>query len=83
MISLSENRTSLVNLGSTIDAIETLDRLIDYFNEPKPGPAYLTVRYAASSPEIQIDRAVFVLALEAQRDKLVAYLSTLGIDANS
>lgn len=83
MISLSEKRVSLVNLGHTLEALDKLEGLIKHFSENKPGPAYLTVRFASDNPEIQIDRAVFLVALKAQREKLVEYLATLGIDANA
>jgi hypothetical protein len=83
MISLSEKRVSLVNLGHTLEALDKIDGLIKCFSEPKPGPAYLTIRHYHGDPEIQMDRGPFVMALKLQREKLVEYLATLGIDANA
>jgi hypothetical protein len=83
MIALSDNRTSLMNLGLTITELEKFNELIDCYSKNLPGPAYLTVRFSSDNHEIQIDRAVFRTALEAQRNELVKYLAKLGIDANA
>lgn len=82
MISLSDNRTALVNLASTIDALENLELLIKTYSEEKAGPAYLTCDYVGDI-RVQFDRSIMVTALEAQRTRLISYLATLGIDANS
>lgn len=82
MITLRDNRTALVNIAGTIDALENLELLIKTYSEDKPGPAYVRCAYVGDI-DIQIDRAIMVTALEAQRQRLISYLATLGIDANS
>lgn len=82
MISLKDNRTALVNLGSTLVAIDDITKLIDIYSENKPGPAYIRCVHEGNL-DIQIDRTIMVTTLEAQRTRLVSYLATLGIDANS
>jgi hypothetical protein len=83
MISLVENRVSLQNLAGTIEALDQIDKLIVYFSDGKIAPAYLTVRYVPGTPEIQVDRSAFLEILRSQREKLVQYFATLGIDANN
>ncbi len=84
MISLKDNLTALVNLESTINAIEKFDILIEHFSEDVPGPAYLTVQHVhLTNNSIQVDRKIFLPVLAQQRQKLVEYLATLGIDANN
>ena len=80
MIKVSEHRTDLMNLHVTLKAIEQLENLIDYYNIGQPGPAYLQIRHAMGEPNIQIDRAFMIDALENQRRKLIDYLADLGID---
>lgn len=83
MIGLKENRVSIHNLPLTIEAYDELGKLIDHFSVPRFGPAYLIVDAdALMRPKIQLDRAIFVAALEAQRDKLEQYLAKLGIDVH-
>ena len=82
MISLSKNRTSLANLGRTINALEKIEDLIEYYSQSGRGPAYLQIRYAMGEPEIQMDRSIIVDALHAQREKLLDYFAALGIDAS-
>ena len=83
MVKLSENRVALINLGTTIEAMENLDKLIKYYSEDKTGPAYVTCGSVNGPGEIktQIDRKIMVVCLQAQKQKLVDYLSTLGIEA--
>lgn len=84
MIPLSQNKVALTNLDGTIEALETLDYLINTYSENKPGPAYCSFDYVAiEHSEVQFDRSVVVKALESQKSKLVEYLASLGIDANS
>lgn len=86
MISLKDNHTALVNLGVTIRAIEQLDGLIAYYSEDKPGPAYVSFQHSqkhSGSEDIQIDRKIMLVALKEQRQRLVDYMATLGIDANN
>ena len=82
MINLSEHRTALINLGVTINAIETLDSLIAFYSEDKPGPAYVKFEHVQGDLiSIQIKRPFMLEALHHQRQSLVDYLATLGIIA--
>jgi hypothetical protein len=81
MISVKENHTALFNLPVTIRAIKDLDVLIGHFSEERIGPAYLTFKYVSPSvADTQIERSIMLTALKAQRQKLVDYLATLGIE---
>lgn len=81
MVKLSDNRTALINLGTTIGAIEDLDKLIKLYSEDKPGPAYCNFEYHGPITKVQFNRSIIVVALKAQRQHLVDYLATLGIEA--
>lgn len=81
MISLKEHRTELYNAHITIDAIDNLTDLIKVYSVDKPGPAYVVFKYTETR-EAQIDRAIMVTALTAQRQRLIDYLATIGIDAS-
>lgn len=84
MLSLSENRTALVNLKHTLMALDEIRNLIGYYSEEKLGPAYVKFVLGAgpmAEINVQIDRPIMVAALTAQEQKLVNYLKTLGIDA--
>ena len=83
MIKRSENRTALLNLHNTIEALEKLKELDAYYSEPKPGPAYVTFNhtYVGEMVNAQIDRAIMIECLEKQIERLENYLATLGIDA--
>jgi hypothetical protein len=83
MISLKEHRVGLINLKVTIDALDQLDSLIAYYMVDKPGPAYCTLEHVdgPGTVRVQLDRSIAVPALEAQRQRLVDYLKTLGIQA--
>ena len=86
MIKLTDNRVALIHLGTTIKAIDQLDELILIYSESKPGPAYVTFEYLDRPMSAQIDRSIMLVALNAQLDKLVEYMASLGIevgDANS
>jgi EAL domain-containing protein (putative c-di-GMP-specific phosphodiesterase class I) len=80
MISVKENHTALFNLPVTIQAIKDLDVLIAHFSEDKVGPAYVSFKYVSSVDSTQIDRNIMLTALKAQRQRLVEYLATLGIE---
>jgi hypothetical protein len=82
MISLKENATAICNLKGTIEALETLDTLIENYSEDLPGPAYLMCEYVGDV-RIQLERDIMINALKAQRNRLIADLADLGIDANS
>lgn len=81
MISLTDNRVALINLGTTIKAIEDLDTLIAAYSVDKPGPAYVEFYYIDGPGEIkmQLARPIALAAVTAQREKLVEYMATLGI----
>ena len=82
MIKLSENMTALVNLKTTIEAMQNLQVLISYYSENKPGPAYMTADYNGSIIDLQIDRQIIVITLKAQYAILYDYLAELGIEAD-
>lgn len=82
MIKLEDHRVALINLKYTIDALETIDILIDEYSIDKPGPAYVEFKNLFGAPvSTQFDRTIMVEALKSQRQKLVGYLETLGIEA--
>ncbi len=82
MIKLSDNRIALINLGTTITALERLDTLINSYSTDKVGPAYCKFTNVNGQEEVsvQIDRNLIVPALQAQRQKLVDYFAALGIE---
>jgi len=82
MIKLSEKRVELMNLKVTIDALDEINILIKYYSVDKPGSAYCTFKYVDGPGQVDthFDRKIIVTALEAQRQKLVDYLATLGIE---
>jgi|TARA_R110000782_G_C14700428_1_gene402054 flavodoxin len=80
MISLKDNRTALLNLRGTIQALESLDMLIDNYSVDLPGPAYAVFESGNSiNTRVQFDRRTIVIALKAQRAELAENLLTLGI----
>ena len=84
MIKLNEHRVALVNLGLTIDALATLEHLIEYYSDVKKAPVSVKFdMYAPCSGFVQIDRDIMVAALQDQRQKLIDYLAGLGIDAQA
>lgn len=85
MISLNEHRTALINLRTTIEAIDDLDTLIEFYSKPSPGPAYVEFYHVDGPGEIkvQLDRAFAIQALQSQRQKLVDYMAKLGIAVNN
>ena len=82
MIKLSENRVGLINLGTTIAALEELDQLITIYSENKPGPAYVKFQYNGKEMSVQFNRKIMVTALQSQRQELVHYLEGLGIEVD-
>ena len=84
MLKLSENKTALINLDSTIRALENLDFLINTYKEDKPGPDYCIFDYQPSEQaNVQFDRQIILVALNSQRNNLVEYLKTFNIDAEA
>lgn len=83
MIALSANTTALMNLKATINALATIDKLIEVFSVPMPGPAYVSFTMLGADQKVQLNRTIAVVALQAQREELVEYFATLGIDATA
>lgn len=83
MIALSTNKTALNNLNITLKALENIDALISEYRIDLPGPAYAIFEYLPNTHKVQFNREIIVTALQAQREKLVACLASLGIDANN
>ena len=81
MIKLDEHRTALINLGTTIEALETIDQLIAFYSQDSKGPAYVLFQAPRGDGNVQFSRDVAVQALKAQREIKVQYLATLGIEA--
>lgn len=84
MISLKTHTAELLNLGVTINVLTNINRLIDAYSVDKPGPAYVKFDHVLGHGlvDAQISRAIILPALKAQREELVKYLATLGIDAS-
>ena len=82
MIKLEEKRTALINLKLTIDALDTIDTLIKWYSQDKPGPAYCEFNYVdgPGKVSVQFDRKFMIDALKNQRQSLVDYFATLGIE---
>lgn len=79
MISVKQNKIALLNLRATFDAIENIDKAIAKYSDGSTGPAYIAFEYA-NLENLQIDRELMVTALVGQREKLVSYLRSLGIE---
>lgn len=83
MIKLSEHKTALVNIDTTVKALEDLNRLISTYKVDLPGPAYCSFHYVGTEDiKVQFNRKKMVELLKEQRQQLVDYLATLGIDAS-
>lgn len=84
MIKLSENKTALMNMEGLLRALDSVDYLIETYEEQKPGPAYCKFEYVAEGhSKVQFDRDIILQALRSKRAVLVEHLAYLGIDANS
>jgi hypothetical protein len=84
MISFKENRNSLKNLQVTIDALETIDNLISYYEDKLLGRAFIQIRNTlVGEPILQLDAKIMVNALKAQKQVIADHLASLGIDVNS
>jgi hypothetical protein len=82
MISLKDNRTALINLRTTVEALERIDMLIEHYSVALPDIAHVDInRYNKTTTEVQLSADILVTALEAQRERLTEYLASLGIDA--
>jgi hypothetical protein len=83
MISLKDNRTSLVYLRTTIEALERIDVLIEKFSVARIGIVYVDIiKGDDDTVSLQMRPDIVVTALEAQREVLSEYLAELGIDAS-
>ena len=81
LIPLSRNRTALINLPTTIAALETVDRLITYYRDRRPEVIEVRFERGSSSDVIQLDRDMALELLTHTRQSLVDYLASLGIAA--
>ena len=84
MISLKTHKIALINLESTIKALSNINRLIGVYSADTSGPAYVKFDHVLGHGlvDVQIDRAIILPALKAQREELVKYFATFGIDAS-
>lgn len=83
MISLEEHRGKLINLPTTIAALDAIDELIAHYSDIGPGVAYCTFNTGPRGDvSMQFSRPIILTALHAQRTVLVEYLATLGIVVN-
>lgn len=83
MINLKDNIIGLSNLDVTISALKDFNKLITYYSQGMIGPAYLSAKLGYNNDtDFQLDREIIVIALKAQRQKLIDYLATLHIDAS-
>lgn len=82
MISLKDNHTALMNLPTTIKALEDLEVIIKLYELNKVGPAYCTFTYidGPGTIDVQFHRKIILQSLYAQRDVMIDYLKTLGIE---
>lgn len=78
-ISIKEHGIGLANLGHTFDAIRNLNKAIRIYSVDKPGPAYIKFDHELIDPA-QIERSIMVTALKAQRERLIDYLRSMGLD---
>ena len=81
MINLKENEIALMNLGATINELNSIDKMIEYYSDRFTKVHISLQNYDAGRNSIQMNGSIFVEALYQQRDVLVAYLEKLGIEA--
>ena len=81
LIPLARNRTALINLPTTIAALESVDKLIAYYRDCRTEVAEVTFRRGSSSDVIQLDRDMALELLTHKRQSLVVYFASLGIAA--
>lgn len=66
------NLARLRSIQTTMEAIERIEQLIEYYGEDKPGPAYITCKKdIGDCVDVQIDRKIMINALEGQLNKLI------------
>lgn len=78
-ISIKEHGIGLANLGVTFDAIRNLNAAIRLYSIDKPGPAYIKFENTILE-NAQIERSIMVECLKAQRQRLIDYLISMGLD---
>lgn len=84
LIPLSTRRTELHNLPHTIGALKRIDDLIAHYSDDRINCAPVVFRQSGSTNvEVHLDREIAVRALKEQRQTLVDFLRTLGIDADA
>ena len=81
LVPLARNRTALINLPTTIAALETVDRLITYYRDCRPEVIEVRFERGSSLDVIQLDRDMALELLTHKRQSLVDYLASLGIAA--
>jgi hypothetical protein len=81
MISLSEHRTSLLNLPVTLKALADIETLIENYRDQPDGVAYVAFDFGGRPVQVQLRAEIAISALNGQRAVLVEYLATLGITA--
>jgi len=66
------NLARINSIQTTMEAIEELEKLIEYYSVDKPGPAYVSCNNVNHvSVDIQIDRKIMVDALTDLMNKLI------------
>lgn len=83
MISLDQYRVELKNLHHTIAAIENLDVLIDLINKNHQNHTISVQIPDIKNGYVNIHSDILISTLTQQKDKLIAYLASIGIDASS
>lgn len=78
---IAELRAALINLPTTIAALETVDRLITYYRDCRPEVIEVRFERGSSLDVIQLDRDMALELLTHKRQSLVDYLASLGIAA--
>lgn len=78
-ISVKEKGFELASIGVTFDAIKNLNKAIREYSRPVVGPAYIKFEYT-SLENAQIERSLMVETLMAQRQRLIDYLTSIGLD---
>jgi hypothetical protein len=78
-ISVKEHCVELASIGVTFDAIRNLNEAIREYSRPVVGPAYIKFEHTVLE-NAQIERSIMVTALAAQRQRLIDYLTGIGLD---
>jgi len=66
------NLARLRSIKTTMEAIEKIQKLIDFYSEDKAGPAYVTCKNVGHEHiDIQIDRKIMVKTLTEQMNQYI------------